>query len=147
MLIPGSVPLLYPAAFRFNHPHSHCSSIASLLLSAPSFMADIYNIGATEQFQTLFGCSRRAHSIPVFFDPGRSLSPSPFSMHRQRSSGNPIGGTRFPAMSMNLFILHPKIFRPTSPGSGATYPRSLATFSRDKTHDFSKIREIFMIRR
>lgn len=42
----GSVPLLYPGV---------PSPIASLLLSTPSFTADIYNIGVLRQFQTLFG--------------------------------------------------------------------------------------------
>ena len=55
MLIPVSVPLLYPEAVS-SPPLPSPIPIASLplLLSAPSFMPDIYNIGAPEQFQTLF---------------------------------------------------------------------------------------------
>lgn len=40
----NSVPLLYSDVY----PHQHL-----LLLSAPSFMGDIYNMGPTKQFQTL----------------------------------------------------------------------------------------------
>lgn len=46
--------MLIPVLFH-SFTQASPSSIASLLLSAPSFIGDIYNTGVPEQFQTLFG--------------------------------------------------------------------------------------------
>ncbi|KAG7208063.1 hypothetical protein KM043_009641 [Ampulex compressa] len=60
--------MLIPVLFH-SFTQASPSPIASLLLSAPSFMGDIYNIGVPEQFQTLFG------SPPPFGLPSRPPPP------------------------------------------------------------------------
>lgn len=60
--------MLIPVLFHsFTQPSPR--PIASLLLSAPSFMADIYNIGVPEQFQTLFGPRCPLFVLPPPFGP------------------------------------------------------------------------------
>lgn len=82
MLIPVSVPLLYPEAVS-SPPLPSPIPIASLplLLSAPSFMPDIYNIGAPEQFQTLFGTPRTRSPSPSFAPSPHRGPPSRASHH------------------------------------------------------------------
>lgn len=84
MLIPVSVPLLYPEAVSSPPlPSPPPIPIASLplLLSAPSFMPDIYNIGAPEQFQTLFGTPRTRSPSPSFAPSPHRGPPSRASHH------------------------------------------------------------------
>ena len=71
-----------------------------LLLSAPSFMPDIYNTGVPEQFQTLFGTPRTRSPSP----PHRHLAPPPSRTTLQLA-------TLLHCLSINLFIFRRGKFR------------------------------------
>ena len=140
MLIPVSVPLLYPEAVS-SPPLPSPIPIASLplLLSAPSFMPDIYNIGAPEQFQTLFGTPRTRSPSPSF-------APSPHRGPPSRASHHAAS----PPLSFDKFIHIPtrKISRGNSVnlererekerGSLGRYKRKEERKERSLTGEFNR---------
>lgn len=105
--------MLIPVLFH-SFTQASPSPIASLLLSAPSFIGDIYNTGVPEQFQTLFGppLPSALLSVPCFARPTTiwlsiELShPGLSPLHPSALRPTP---PRLPrTLSINLFIFYSK---------------------------------------